>query len=102
MKKRILSLFLVLLMVVSIVPFSAVESKAAGLTLAELKAKFPNGKYWNHYVSSTSEAVDHLKVVNNEKYADTTTSYQCALHGEASLSYYVGKYDCNYFDGGIQ
>lgn len=71
-------------------------------TLAELKAKFPDGKYWNHYVSKSSEAADVLGTNRNESFANTTSSHGCALHGSASSSYYVGKYDCNYFDGGWQ
>lgn len=74
----------------------------AGSTLAALKAKFPDGKYWNHYVKNASEAADALGVNKNEAFSDTVTSYGCALHGSASNSYYVGKYDCNYFDGGWQ
>ena len=75
---------------------------SATSTVAQLKAKFPDGKYWNHYVTKSSEAADVLGTNKNESFSNTTTSHACALHGEASSSYYVGKYDCNYFDGGWQ
>lgn len=75
---------------------------SATSTVAQLKAKFPDGKYWNHYVTKSSEAADVLGTNKNESFSNTTTSHGCALHGEASSSYYVGKYDCNYFDGGWQ
>ena len=75
---------------------------SATSTVAQLKAKFPDGKYWNHYVTKSSEAADVLGTNKNESFSNTTTSHGCALHGKASSSYYVGKYDCNYFDGGWQ
>ena len=40
----------------------------AGSTLAALKAKFPDGKYWNHYVKNASEAADALGVNKNEAF----------------------------------
>ena len=48
MKKRMIGLLLVLCMVLSLMPvFSVPAEAAAGLTLQELKAKFPAGRYWN-------------------------------------------------------
>ncbi|MBR5409101.1 MAG: CHAP domain-containing protein, partial [Clostridia bacterium] len=68
----------------------------------DLRSKFPHGKYWNHYVSNVSEAGDSLIANNDESFANSTSSYPCASHSETDISYYVGKYDCNYFDGGSQ
>ena len=39
--KRILSVFLVAVIVLSIIPISGITVSAAGLTLAQLKEKFP-------------------------------------------------------------
>ena len=113
--KHWFGIFLVVIMVAMAIPFSAVEVKAAdGMTLEQLKAKFPYGDYWNHYVTSTDEASDYLKNSEKDKtwaerFADSVTTYSssekkgCALHTSSNdLSVFVNKYDCNYFDGGNQ
>lgn len=101
--KRTVSLILAVLLVLTLAPALKTDAKAAGgLSLDQLKAKYPHGSYWNHYVNSTSEAADYLKQVNNESFSGKLSNTVCASHTNSSLSYYVGKYDCNYFDGGIQ
>ena len=48
MKKRFMSVLLVLCMVLSLMPVFSVPAEAASrMTLQELKAKFPAGRYWN-------------------------------------------------------
>lgn len=91
---------LVIFCLLSVVPF---EADAAGtMTLAQLQEKFPNGSYWNHYVSNVSQAGDSLGQRGDESFADTVTSSPCASHSSTDPNFYVGKYDCNYFDGGWQ
>ena len=67
------------------------EANAAGLSLAELQAKFPHGKYWNHAGSST----------NNP---DGYTSTPCNHHGNCSKggTDYSGSCGCNSFSSSIQ
>lgn len=78
--------------------FNATTS-ANRLSIEQLRAKFPDGKHWNHKVTAVSNNGDNLVANRDESFADTVTSYPCATHsGPAS----VGQYDCNYFDGGIQ
>lgn len=78
---------------------NSVKPSSSALTIAQLRAKFPNGYHWNHKVTAVSNNGDNLIINRNEAYADTVTQYPCATHnGTAS----VGQYDCNYFDGGIQ
>lgn len=76
--KRILSLLLTIVMMLSIVPLAAVQSSAATVTLAQLQAKYPHGKYWNG---------------GN---ANSYTSSPCTHHGNCS---YSGSCGCNSFKG---
>lgn len=88
MKKRMVSLLLTVAMVFSIfavIPIVSVNA-ASNMTLAQLQAKFPAGKYWNHAGSS----------VNNP---DGYTSTPCTHHGSCS---YYGKCGCNSFGNSIQ
>lgn len=78
---------------------NAVLSGTLSERINALKNIFPDGKFWNHYVSKSSESGDQLKADWNESFQDSITSVPCATHkGNGS----VGQYDCNYFDGGIQ
>lgn len=69
------------------------SSQAAGIDfntrITELKAKFPDGKYWNH-VGSTKD--------NSDGY----TSKPCTLHKTSGVShvYGTGGCTCNHFAGG--
>ena len=75
--------------------FAANNGVAAKLDT--LRGKFPNGKFWNHYVATTD---DFISVGNNpyyERFSDTVTDFPCTVHGDSAQ-----PYDCNNFDGGIQ
>lgn len=76
--KRVLSLLLTIVMILSIVPLATVQSSAATVTLAQLQAKYPHGKYWNG---------------GN---ANSCTSNPCTHHGNCS---YSGSCGCNSFKG---
>lgn len=105
---RLLSLLLVAAFVVMLFPAFAVPASAASpdnvvKRLQRMKEKYPDGHYWNHYVSEPSEAGDVLSNSGDERFAESTSSERsCDFHGQASAKYYVGKRDCNYFDGGMQ
>ena len=77
--RRAATLLLAILMVLTIVPVGTISSSAAGkMTLAQLQAKFPSGKYWN--------GGD----------ADSYTSKPCTHHGNCK---YNGSCGCNSFLG---
>lgn len=101
--KKVLSLFLTLLICVSLVPEMSVTVFAADgieMRLEKLKEEYPDGKYWNHYVGSSSATITNILETRNESYADTVTSSPCSTHNEGGSG--VGGYDCNYFDQGYQ
>ena len=103
--KRCFSVLLVFAMLFGFVPWTEQTTKAAtGMTLAQLQQKFPNGDYWNHYVNKKEEASDYLKKegVKDEKFADYVSQNGCSYHVSKDLQAFVGHYDCNYFDGGVQ
>ena len=91
-KKRLLSLFLVLVMVVSMIPLGLLSGTAEAaknselLYLGDLTKKFPNGKYWNHFGSAN----------NPNGYTDKPCSH---AHGNCS---YYGYCGCNSFMSAIQ
>ena len=76
--KRIISLLLVAVLVIPMLPCVASPANAAntGLSLSQLRQKFPHGKYWNG---------------GN---ADSYTSSPCNHHGSCS---YNGSCGCNSF-----
>jgi len=78
MKKRILSILLVLTLFIGIIPLCDSSVQAKGATLSELEAKYPHGKYWNG---------------GN---ADSYTSSPCNHHGNCT---YSGSCGCNTFKG---
>lgn len=87
--KRIVSLVLVLVMLLSAIPLSAVSvSAAGGMSIAELQAKFPHGKYWNHVGNPGSS-----NSVNNQ---NGYTSSPCPKHGTVGTS----SQTCNGFQPG--
>ena len=63
---------------------STVQSK--GMTLSQLKSKFPHGSYWNHQGSNT----------NNP---DGVTNTPCSSHNNCN---YYGTCSCNSFSNAIQ
>ena len=84
--KKILSLLLVLIMCFSVVPMTDLGMKAsAAMTLAQLRQKFPHGKYWNHAGNPGSS-----NSVNNQ---NGYTSTPCSQHGVVGTS----KQTCNGF-----
>lgn len=105
MKKRLLSALLALFMVMVLLPTATTTAHAAGTGVADklnaLKTKYPDGAYWNHYVSEVGQDCDSLSDWD-ETYADSVTSTACAHHGDGYSGNYVGLYDCNRFDGGSQ
>lgn len=79
--KRILSLslaFVICFLMFSIVPVIEIEAAETGLTLAQLRQKFPAGKYWNGGNS------------------DSYTSSPCTHHYNCN---YNGSCGCNSFKG---
>lgn len=75
----------------SVNPIKITTAEAAGMTIDQLKAKFPNGKYWNHANNpGSSNAVN-----NQDGYTDTP----CPKHGTVGTS----AQTCNGFQpGGTQ
>lgn len=89
--KKIISLLLALFLIVSIIP--SVDVSASGYTLEQLKAKFPDGKYWNHQVKA-GHYIDYT-VHTGAACGDvenTVTSYPCTSN---YLDVGVGGYACN-------
>jgi len=105
MKKRFLSVLLCLCLVVGMLPTITPTAQAAGTgvidRLNSLRTKYPNGAYWNHYVSRPGQDCDSLSAWD-ETYANSVTNTACAHHGDGYSGNYVGLYDCNRFDGGSQ
>jgi len=79
--KRIISLLLVVILVYSILPIQTVQVQAAGLSLQQLKDKFPQDAYWNG---------------GN---VDSYTWTPCASHSNCD---YYGGCNCNSFSNAIQ
>ena len=108
MKKRLLSIIVAFAVAFGLTAFLPEENDiinvdtveaASRMTLDQLKAKFPSGKHWNHYVSTAGTDGDSLRARGDNSYGDSLTDYPCATH---STSGSVGQYDCNCFDGGEQ
>ncbi len=78
--KRVVSFVLMAVLLLGLLPALPISAKAAtrGLTMEELMAKFPHGKYWNG---------------GN---ADSWTETPCTHHGSCS---YTGSCGCNSFMG---
>ena len=75
--KRYFSLLLVLALLIGFLPAGAIKAEAAAtLTLAQLREKFPHGKYWNH--------VDNPGSANNNQ--DGYSSTPCPQHGNIGTS----------------
>ena len=87
--KRTFSLMLVLCLCLAMLPLAEVAADAAtGLSLAQLRQKFPHGKYWNHAGNPGSS-----NSVNNQ---NGYTSTPCSQHGVVGTS----KQTCNGFQPG--
>ena len=115
-KVKVLSILLCLVMVLSVLTIlpNVISAKVidiadeggsvdlavtGGMALDQLKAKFPDGAYWNHVVTDWSNNGDELKARWDDSFADSYTWTPCATHnGTAS----VGQVDCNACYGAIQ
>lgn len=89
MLKRILSLFLVVLMVFSSLSVGLVTASAADDTMKTLQTlikKFPHGKYWNHKAGTKNDP-------------DSVTSTPCTHHWNCD---WTGSCGCNSFNNAIQ
>ena len=73
--------------------YNITAKAAGGATLADLQAKFPGGKYWNHYVATDS---DRTVGVSGDFYSDSVTDHPCNTHNGTCP---IGGYDCNKFNG---
>lgn len=75
----------------SLNPIEIVTAEASGMTIDQLKNKFPSGAYWNHAGSSSN---------NPDGYTNTP----CTHHGNCSKggTDYSGSCGCNSFDSSIQ
>ena len=115
-KVKVLSILLCLVMVLSVLTIlpNVISAKVidiadeggsvdlavtGGMALDQLKARFPDGAYWNHVVTDWSNNGDELKARWDDSFADSYTWTPCATHnGTAS----VGQVDCNACYGAIQ
>ena len=53
--KKILAVFFSIVHMVSVIPTGFIpKAEAATMTLAQLQAKFPKGKYWNHTIGGSN------------------------------------------------
>lgn len=92
MKKILIQLFAICIFTACVLCFSKITVRAeSNVSLTQLKAKFPHGKYWNHAGSS----------VNNP---DGYTNTPCTHHGNCSKggTDYSGWCGCNSFGSAIQ
>ena len=80
MIKHILTIALILCLGLGLLPPTAVKAsaEATGLTMAQLREKFPDGKYWNH-----ANNPGDSNAVNNQ---DSYTSTPCPRHGTIGTS----------------
>ena len=91
MLKKIISLLLALIMVISCasVTFSATAAGESTISiLTRIYKKFPAGKYWNHYGQSENDP-------------DMVTDTPCS-HSSHSSCYWNGSCPCNKFDRSFQ
>jgi len=91
---------LAVVMMMVMVPYVAVKSSA--MSLSQLQAKFPHGRYWNHLASTYDETGDMLIYYGNSGFADTTTASPCYSHTITDTGSYVGHHDCNFFQLGTR
>lgn len=94
MKKRLLCIFLSLVLVAALIPTpfctaDSVESHIPESTRQYLMNKFPHGKYWNHPDGAPN---------NPNGYS----SKPCTHHESGSCNSYDGYCGCNLFDYAIQ
>ena len=86
MKRRIFCLLLTVLILAAMLPLPTAHAERTQVTLSDLRAKFPAGKYWNHHGGSN----------NPDGYSDTPCAH---VHGDCN---FYGACGCNSFDSAIQ
>ncbi len=80
--KRILAILLAMAMLATAMPLWSVSAASGGLTLSQLKEKYPHGAYWNH-TGKTNKPGSY-------------TWSPCLHHGTCA---YDGSCGCNSYDG---
>ena len=100
--RKFLSVTISMLLVLSSIIVSGsvqLVANAGVMSINDLKAKFPQGAYWNHVVTAYENWGDVLKNNWDNSYADTYTWTRCATHNGNPSN---GQTDCNAFAGSIQ
>lgn len=100
--KKLVSMLLSLLIFINVfvaLPLTASAattdvSSTGGLSLNGLKAKFPNGAYWNHIANNSHRYDSSLNDVGSCNNPDGYTWSPCYSH---SANAPAGQYDCNSF-----
>ncbi len=99
--KKALSVIFSMVFLMSIVSAGFVPKAAsATLTLAELQAKFPNGKYWNHTVGGANNPDGYTSTPCNHHKASSPCSHSICS-GDGGCCFY-GDCGCNSFSNSIQ
>ena len=73
--------------------------------LNSLRTKYPDGKWWNHYIATLddrSNVLDNQSRDYAERFAETVSDYPCRIHTSLEEEQLIGTYDCNFFDGAWQ
>ena len=86
MIKKLLSIMLIIVCLLSAASISVQAADSTMVTLSNLVEKFPQGKYWNH--------------VGTSNQPDKVTSTPCATHSRCHWG--VNSCNCNSFDNAIQ
>ncbi len=102
LKKRIISMILCIVSIFSVITIVGITASATEVSLDDLKAKFPHGKYWNHYCSSESDTSNYCRSKGINCYDESVSDTPCWSHSAGGYSPYVGHYDCNRYNGGTQ
>ncbi len=97
--RSLISCTLCLALLISVFPKLSFRASASNVTLSDLQAKFPSGKFWNHILQSnhTGTLEQQCYTCNNP---DGWTDKPCYVHGSNDIP--VGQADCNGFAGGWQ
>lgn len=75
-------------------------TQTGGMTLEQLKAKFPQNAYWNHKIQSGHGFVGEFIHVGPCNNPDGYSWTPCYSHTSSSIP--IGEYDCNEFGGALQ
>ncbi len=80
--KRVLALLMTVVLLVGLLPAGMVSASGGGLSLAQLREKYPHGAYWNHSGTTNKPG--------------SYTWNPCTHHGGCA---YSGSCGCNSYDG---